>query len=293
MNPVVLDSRGMHGNSVRCSSFDTGNDLFEACRQLSKARNKLAKLGFTGSDHETPPDNPSTRSEVAPLVSDLVFHGEELLLYHKRLAQSAYAYGFLSQQAIIEDDNWNRYPDKRLAKEIHQLVKDTDELLFGYSALQREDEEFLVRSLDLPRDLEPDFRTARNLFSLGFDEVGLFVAGRGLEGVLRKIAKRRKIKIEVKGKIEDAWDADFKDVIEFMYRLRWKADDKRLISARTKALLDYLRTTRNQRAHPDSETDEIGMRESAVLVAMTANELWSKASNTRVRFKETSIIKNW
>src|SRR5262245_65585889 len=50
------------------------------------------------------------------------------------------------------------------------------------------EDRFIVGVLDLPPSLESDFRTSRNLFSIGFDEVGLLIAGRRLEGVLRKIA---------------------------------------------------------------------------------------------------------
>src|SRR5215471_17825609 len=47
----------------------------------------------------------------------------------------------------------------------------------------------LVEGLSLPADLAADFRTARDLFSVGLDEVGGLIAGRGLKGVLRAITR--------------------------------------------------------------------------------------------------------
>src|SRR5258708_10474247 len=105
--------------------------------------------------------------------------------------------------------------------EIHQLMSDIHELLNGYQEFVQAEDRYLVGSLDLPPSLESDFRLARNLFSVGFDEVGLLIAGRGLEGVLRKIADVRKITLEVKGKMSPASEADVYDLIEAMSRLRW------------------------------------------------------------------------
>lgn len=57
-------------------------------------------------------------------------------------------------------------------------------------------------------ELEADFRLARNLFSIGFDEVGVLIAGRGLEGVLRKVAAMRKIELVVRGNATSVAEAD-------------------------------------------------------------------------------------
>jgi hypothetical protein len=84
--------------------------------------------------------------------------------------------------------------------EICQLTKDIDGLREGYQRLVREDGQLLIDGLDLPEELTYDFRLARNVFSIGLDEVGLFVAGRGLEKVLRRIARDRKIAVVVRTK---------------------------------------------------------------------------------------------
>jgi hypothetical protein len=142
--------------------------------------------------------------------------------------------------------------------------------------------------------LEADFRLARNLFSLGFDDVGLLIAGRGLEGVLRKIANIRKILLESKGKTAPAAEADLHDLIETMYQLRWKTKGTRLISPEAKALLHYLRTLRNNGAHPVAGSrSAVNLREKAVLVAETANRLWNEVSKTKARLHPAVVPKTW
>jgi len=118
---------------------------------------------------------------------DAVHVAEELLLYHKRLAKSKAAYGFLHQHNL--PNHWSRYAQtRRIVREINQFMSDVEEFLQGFEAMKEAEDEFIVGTIDLPDLLESDFRLARNLFSVGFDEVGLLIAGRGLEGVLRKIA---------------------------------------------------------------------------------------------------------
>ncbi len=101
-------------------------------------------------------------------------------------------------------EHWDRYAkNSRIAIEIQQLTKATDELLDGLAQLARADEHFIVDDIDLPDSLgiRSFCATPRNLFSVGFDEVGLLAAGRGLEGVLRQIARRkRRILLQARGK---------------------------------------------------------------------------------------------
>ena len=155
------------------------------------------------------------------------------------------------------------------------------------------EDEFIVSSIELPDPLEADFRLARNLFSVGFDEVGLLIAGRGLEGVLRKIADVRNISLETKGKSVPASEVDLYDLIETMYQLRWKTQRTRLISPEIKALLHYLRTIRNTGAHPSGARSVVNLREKAVLVAATANRLWGEVSETKARLHPTIVQKTW
>ena len=167
-------------------------------------------------------------------------------------------------------------------------------MLSGYYSLIEADRRLIVENLDLPDSLESDFRLARDLFSVGFDEIALLVTGRGLEGVLRKIADVRKISLQTTKKLIPASEADASDLIEIMYHVKWKATGVRLISQETRALLHYLRTLRNGGAHPraDARPNPIA-RESALIVSETANRLWKQMSKTRAQIEPKTVQKSW
>jgi len=237
VNPVAVQGSS---DRVRLSHTDsrslTKHSLYEAVRELKENALELKKLGFKGREISTPAHNPAIVSKAFVLVQDAVYAGEELLLYHKRLAQSRAAYGFLHQQLLINE--WERYAKThRITREINQLVSDMDKLLQDYDSLVEEDRELLVYGNELPDPLKDDFCLARDLFSVGFDEVGLMIAGRGEEGVLRKIADFRS------GATISGPPKNF-DLIEAMFR-------DGVISKDTKALLHYLRELRNSEAHSD------------------------------------------
>lgn len=218
--------------------------------------------------------------------------GERLLLYHKRLALSTFSYGFLHSHDLI--DHWQRYAPERIPYEVRQFAEDLKELLRGYCELAESDGRFIVDDIDLPEELLPDFRSARDLFSTGFDEAALFFAGRGLEGVLRKIASDRKIDLVSNKGPSPASEADLYDLIEALSRVRWKVRNEPLISKEAKALLHYLRTSRNSGAHPNSTGFGIhSARESAQVVAKTADRLWNSVAKSRARLGPTKIQKNW
>jgi hypothetical protein len=294
VHPAAFDSPGRLRGAQRDSWFEAERHLWDAVRKLTEATRTLHTLGFTGSDHESPPNDASVIDRAERIVLEAIFAGEELLLYHKRLAKSDAAYGFLHQSGMLK--HWDRYERAgRLPMEIHQLMCDIGELLNGYQELVQAEDRFIVGHIDLPSSLEADFRLARNLFSVGFDEVGLLIAGRGLEGVLRKIADVRKIVIEVKGKASRGSEADFYDLIEAMSRVRWKTSRTRLITPEIKALLHYLRSLRNSGAHPTGHGGRsmISPRETATLIAETANRLWSDVSGTRARLDPQQVQKTW
>jgi len=261
VHPVELDRPVKLRLALRDSTFETECALWNAAKKLTEATESLRELGFKGEPRSRPPNDASAISQAHRAVQELVLAGEELLLYHKRLAKSDASYGFLHQHDILE--HWGRYAQTgRIVMEIQQLTTDVGELLQGYEKFVQTDHRFIVDELDLPDSLESDFRLARNLFSVGFDEVALLIAGRGLEGVLRKIADVRKIVLESRGKKSPACEVDvcFYDLIETMFQVRWKTRDTRLITPETKALLHYLRTLRNSGAHP---TRSRGLRHSA------------------------------
>jgi hypothetical protein len=293
VHPIAVGKPGLR-RAQRSSWFETECHLWEAAQKLTKASQALYDLGFSGENHDRPPNDPSIIKQTRPLVLEAVYAGEKLLLYHKRLAKSDASYGFLHQNDILE--HWDRYEGTgRIAHEIHQLMSDIRELLNGYQDLVQAEDRFIVENLDLPSSLESDFRLARNLFSVGFDEVGLLIAGRGLEGVLRKIADIRKIALDIKGKAYPASEVDVYDLIETMFRIRWKSKGTRLITPDTKALLHYLRSLRNSCAHaPASGARQINApREMATVVAETANRLWNDVSKTRARLDPTTVQKTW
>jgi len=218
------------------------------------------------------------------------------LLYNKRLALSDASYGFLHQNNLLK--HWDQYAkSERIYIEISQLLSDIDKLLKGYQELVEADRRFLVDDLDLPPSLESDFQLARNLFSNGFDEAGVFMAGRGLEGVLRKIAADRKIVLVIKGKGKSipASEADFNDLIEVMFHIRWQKKGPRLITPETKSLLHYLRTIRNSGAHASSQGPRSmgNPRETAILIAENANKLWNQVATTRSKLSPILLEKNW
>ncbi|HKS27870.1 MAG TPA: hypothetical protein VJS44_08630 [Pyrinomonadaceae bacterium] len=292
--PVTIKSFGLFNLAHLGSWFETEEKLFEAVSKLTTSIESLNGLGFVEDDDMPFVDDTETIEKAKDVVYDLIRAGEELLLYNKRLVKNGAAYGFLHQHELLE--HWERYSaSDRISLEIEQLITDTKELLKGYYQLKESDGQFLTFELGLPPELEADFRLARNLFSMGFDEVGVLISGRGLEGVLRKIAQVRKIMIDVKGRVEPASDADIYDLIELMFRLRWKITKHRLITTEVRALLHYLRALRNSGAHssPEGKRATIGPREIAAVMAETANQLWKEVSGTRAKFEQTTIQKNW
>jgi hypothetical protein len=289
-----VDSHGGLWHAKKDTWFENSSKLFAAVRKLEECLQSLKKLGFTGKDHDKPPDDPETSDRAANFVLEAVYAGEEMLFFDKRLAKGTtdVSYGFRHQKGIFEQ--WDRYTaTRRISKEIHQLVKDGQEMLSGYYAIHEADNRFLLGNLDLPNELESDFRLARELFSVGFDEVGLLIAGRGLEGVLRKIAEVRKISLQLK-KVIPAHEADTHDLIEAMYHVKWKTTGVRLITQETRAMLHYMRTLRNGAAHPNTAAATFTTgREAAVLISGTANRLWSQVSTSKARLEPRTVIKNW
>jgi hypothetical protein len=293
VHPSLADRPGLWRQSHRQSRLETVRHLLEAVSELTEAQRDLSELGYSGNDDQRPPHDSKTINMAKRLVTKAIYAGEMLLLYHRRLAESDASYGFLHQNELLK--HWDRYEQTgRIAGEIQQLSADISELLQGYQHLLKTEERFIIGRLELPAELEADFQTARHLFSIGFDEVGLLIARRGLEGVLLKIAHARKIAIEVKGKISPAHETDFYDLIEAMYHIRWKVKGGRLIDNETRSLLHYLRTLRNAGAHPRFVRTRSGgnCRETAIVIADTANLLWTQASS-RAKLQPRVLQKTW
>src|ERR1700685_1820546 len=170
VEPVACTSPGSFVLAHRSSLFVSQQLLYQAVEEVSRALESLQELGFKSNAGRLSPRDSSTIGKARDLMIELVHAGEALLLHHKRLAVSRAAYGFLHQHDVLE--HWERYNEVRLSREIDQMVVDTHELLRGYRELLDTDERFLLEDLRLPDDLQADFRLARNLFSIGLDDVG-------------------------------------------------------------------------------------------------------------------------
>lgn len=293
VQPVAFDKSGYVRLAERDPLFEVDSRLWDAKRELDEGTQSLRELGFSGRRHARTPNDVAILKQAQTLVWETVYAAEELLLHHRRLAESNASYGFLHQHDILKC--WGRYAQTgRIFHEVQQLVRDIDHLVEGFEELVQADERFLVGDIDLPESLETDFRTARNLFSVGLDEIGLLIAGRGMEGVLREIASKRKILLEVRGRASPAHETDVFDLIETMFQLRWKKSGTRLISSDTKNLLHYLRAIRNSGAHPSRAPKRTSSpREIAVIIARSASDIWNEVSGTRAQLVPTTVSKNW
>src|SRR5205814_1653597 len=127
----------------RRSWFENEQKIFESIWRIVAALESLSALGFKASPHAHSPEDDEIADRAASFVADIIFSGEELLLHHKRLAQSDASYGFLHSNDLME--HWDRYKAAgRIPFEIHQLVIDTRELLRGYEAIMHEDDRLLA-----------------------------------------------------------------------------------------------------------------------------------------------------
>jgi hypothetical protein len=235
---------------------------------LTELRAALERLEALIKEKETP----LMLEQAARVAVDVCHFGESILRYQKRLALSDHAYGFLNgKEAIPHAAHQTTGPPTLW--DLRQLAKDTQELLAGFNQLEVEDADFLVHDLHIPDDLERDFRLARDLFSVGFDGIGLLIAGRGLEGVLRRLVTERAIRI---GSYSNpAEEASFKEIIEALRQHQW-GDGSPVLTRDAAQMLHWLRETRNVGAHP-SEVGPFGPpREVAPLIARAAEQLWKR-----------------
>jgi hypothetical protein len=284
--------RGLFVESRLATRLGVVQFVLSAVDELEKSVAGLRALGFGGNGKGLV-RNSAKVGQARDFAMRAIRAGEELLLFNMRFAFNDASSGFLHQNALLE--HWDRYSqNQRIFYEVEHFTDDLAAFLAGYHRAVKEDEDFIVRDLDLPSELESNFRLARDLFSVGFDEPGLFAAGKGLEGVLRQIAHVRKIKIETKGKSAPASEADFHDLIEVVSMLRWKVRGEPLMAKQTKALLHYLRTVRNSQAHPTLSRKRFdNARDTARLVAITGSALWREVADSRAKLEPLIVPKTW
>ncbi len=291
IQPVAIQ-QGRFRHASQATELNQLSELLEAHRTLETANNALTHFEFGKKIHTSAMDA-ATLHQTRNLVIEAIYAGEALLMLHKRLAFTESSHGFLYSHDILE--HWDRYVSiERVPYEVNKLTKDVQQLLEGYERLEREDERFLIANLDLPEELQSDFLLARNLFSIGLDDIGLFLAGRGLEKVLRRIAKERKIDIVVNKKQKPADQIEFYNLIEVLSRVYWKVQKAPLFYKEVKHLLHFLRELRNRGAHkgePSASAD--GSREKALVVANAANKLWNEVHGNRKKLDPLVVPKDW
>jgi len=231
--------------------------------------------------------------EGLDIAIDLCHHGESMLLFQRRLAIGKGAYGFLHGKDGIE------HSDHELTKhtsrhDLVQLHDDVEELLSAFDAELQEDARFLVDNVhELPEELLLDFRTSRDLCSVGSEEVGLMVCGRAFEKVVRAVMGRLGVQILSKKTI-DAEKAMLNDLIESMRKLRWKENGEDVFSPQSIALMNWIRIVRNGAVHEGEEYVAGDERTTATLLAQISGRLWEMAKRNAMRQLESTIIqKDW
>jgi hypothetical protein len=233
-------------------------------------------------------DAPPADVSLSPSITLAVEAGEFVLLCRPRLLGQRASHRFIAARAVI-DQYETRQSQKRLM-ELQLFIDGCIGLIKAVAELDEDDAEFLLQDLTVPEPLKVDFELARDLFNLDQDDIALVATARGLEGVLREIAKHQRVEVKGRGKVQLAHELDLAELIDVMHRLRWKASDKPLIGSDVRNLLHYARAVRNIGAH--AETDRSvsrTAREMARIMAMTASELWTKGTRPRARLVTRTV----
>jgi hypothetical protein len=270
-------------NAVRVASNWTGlQRVFEFCRAVNGLETAYRELKRIASVTAQPQTKPYTQDEfrnVWAAACQIVCQGEYALAYCKPLAETKGGGEFIRLKSVFEQ--FPRYQKEtwRSAKNgTMELLRATENMMQAIHDFWETDDSFLKYVPDLPDDLKADFVLARDVMSLGFTEAGLIYAGRGLEGVVRRIANDHNL---FPGKAIER--ARFNEILTTLETKRFSQDRKLVIDEQTKYRLHLSRTMRNHSAHPDSQRGSQGYREEAILMAQKANELWEKCSRAGVK----------
>lgn len=269
-------------------------DLNESATEFHTAITELRELGYDG-DRGSPPEiendlNSSALRSAKGICIHLCHVGEEILMYSSAFAKGNEADDFIHEKEMIE--HWERYTnDGRIHRSINELLEASETLYSGYYNAVHNSAKFLLDELDsdFPPSLKRDFVTAQDQFSVGLEEQGFLSAGRGLEGVLRAFAAKKRIFIQSKTGTRPACEATFYDLIEALSRARWRKDKSPVLNTRINKLLHYIRASRNAAAHPAAETLDENWKELAVVVASRAKKLWKSAQQRYAGLVETKI----
>jgi hypothetical protein len=234
----------------------------------------------------------ATPYPLLPAITMAVEDGEYVLLCYPRLTGGRPFHRFVTATDIIDGFADDPIEEQRWA--LGAFLQACRDLLADLAAMAEDDVSFLVSELKVPDNLASDFYLARDLFSVDLDGVGVLVAARGLEGVLRRVAEWQQITLVTGRGQQRACDAEMRDVIEVMHHARWKATKRALISTEMKGLLHYLRAVRNSDAHSSPERPtRAAARETASLIAKAANDVWRQCTRPRVRLETRAINKTF
>src|SRR5436189_5559691 len=148
VGPVLIDQDGPLRLAQSETLCEQQGKISRALAELDDARTKLSKLGFAD---DPPQGHRDHLDEAFSICLDAAYAGEDLLMYHRRLALSHSAYDFCHQKDIVERENWDRYSaTKRIFHEIAKLVESVDQLVQGYRDIVASDGEYLRIDRDLP-----------------------------------------------------------------------------------------------------------------------------------------------
>lgn len=270
-------------NAVRMAKNWTGlMRVLEFCRAVNGLEIACQKLKHSASVAASPPTKPYTEDEFNDIwaaACQIVTNGEYALAYCKPLAETKSGEEFIERKGVFEQ--FPRYQKEAWGSAksgTTELLQATEELMQAIHDFWETDNTFLKHISDLPDDLKADFVSARDVMSLGFAEAGLIYAGRGLEGVVRRIANDHNL---FPGKVIER--ARFAEILTALEAKRFSNDRKLVIDEQTKHRLHLSRAMRNHSAHPDSQRGSQGYREEAILMAQKANALWKKCSKAGVK----------
>lgn len=286
---LVADHDGPFREARRLTLLEQHTRITKALMMLASARDALRRLGF--GDWPPQDEDHSRADQAYNICEQAVWYGEDLLLYHSRLARTRGGDTFISRKDLIELKHWDRYAaSRRIFAEIHKFLEGLDGLIDGYHELATQDEEYLQIPDDLPGSVEDDFHLANDLVSVGLDDVALLVAGRGLEGTMRQIARERGLVLGEKGKQGSVAEASFYHLIEVFGKLRWRGGPQ-VLDKDGQALLHYLRSLRNAGAHPSpgQKRKRQSAKELAKVTVAMAGSLWQDATKEGARLLSAKV----
>jgi hypothetical protein len=270
-------------NAVQVARHWTGlKRMLEFCRAVNGLETAFHELKRISSVAAKPPTKPYTQDEfrdVWAAACQIVRQGECALAYCKPLAETKGGEEFIERKEVFEQfPRYQKEPWGSAKSGTMDLLRATEEFMQAIHDFWQTNHSFLKFVPDLPDDLKSDFVAARDVMSLGFTEAGLIYAGRGLEGVVRRIATDHNLFPN-----KSIERVRFAEILTALEAKRFSTDRKLVIDEQTKHRLHLSRAMRNHSAHPDSQRGLQGYREEAILMAQKANELWKKCSRAGVK----------